>query len=113
MNIKSVWTKLSVWMVLPLMCSAPLLANADTSSNVSTNSDVSITLHGFIDTTAFWQSQDFIFGNGQNAEFPVPNTGNNHNLSGISVQNTRAWLDIKGPALSNGWSVAGHLEGDF
>jgi len=113
MNIKSLWTKLSVWMVLPLMCSAPLLANADTSSNVSTNSDVSITLHGFIDTTAFWQSQDFIFGNGQNAEFPVPNTGNNHNLSGISVQNTRAWLDIKGPALSNGWSVAGHLEGDF
>ena len=83
------------------------------TSNVSTDSSVSMTLHGFIDTSFFWQSQDFIFGNGQNAEFPVPNTGNNHNLSGISVQNTRAWLDIKGPALSNGWSVAGHLEGDF
>ncbi len=113
MNINNLWTRLSVWMVLSLMCSVPLLANADTSSTGSTDSSVTMTLHGFIDSSFFWQSQDFIFGNGQNAEFPVPNTGSNHNLSGISVQNTRAWLDIKGPALSNGWSVAGHLEGDF
>lgn len=113
MNINNLWTRLSVWMVLSLMCSVPLLANAGTSSTVSTDSSVTMTLHGFIDSSFFWQSQDFIFGNGQNAEFPVPNTGSNHNLSGVGVQNTRAWLDIKGPALSNGWSVAGHLEGDF
>ncbi|MDE2236208.1 MAG: hypothetical protein KGK44_11780, partial [Gammaproteobacteria bacterium] len=85
---------------------------ADTTSNVSSSSDVSITLHGFISTSGFWQNQDFIFGNGQNAEFPEPNTGNNHNLSGISVQNTRAWLDISGPN-SGDWTVGGHIEGDF
>jgi hypothetical protein len=86
---------------------------ADTTSNVSSSSDVSITLHGFINTSGFWQSQDFTFGNGQSAEFPVPNaTDNNHNLSGITVQNTRAWLDIKGPNTGD-WSVGGHIEGDF
>ncbi len=84
---------------------------ADT--NVKTGSDVSITLHGFINTSGFFQDQDFIFGNGQNAEFPVPNaSGNNHNLSGFSVQNTRAWLDIVGPSTGD-WSTGGRLEGDF
>ncbi|MGH8397202.1 MAG: hypothetical protein ACRETA_03005 [Gammaproteobacteria bacterium] len=84
------------------------------TTNVSTSSDVSITLHGFIDTSGFWQNQDFSFGNGQDAEFPVPNaTGNNHDLSGASIQNTRLWLDIKGPALSSDWSVSGHIESDF
>ncbi len=88
--------------------SAAVFAADPPSSNAPT-----ITFHGFIDTSLFWQSQDFTFGNGQNAEFPVPNTGSNHNLSGIGVQNTRAWIDIKGATLSDGWSISGHLEGDF
>ncbi len=83
------------------------------TSNVSSNSDISITLHGFIDTSFFWQDQNFVFGNGQDAEFPVPNTGNNQNLSGASIQNTRLWIDIKGPALSSDWTVGGHIEGDL
>jgi predicted porin len=82
-------------------------------SNISTAPALTIALHGFIDTSFFLQSQDFTFGNGQNAEFPVPNTGSNHTLSGLDVRNTRAWIDIEGAPLSNGWGIGGHLEGDF
>lgn len=83
------------------------------SSGGSTNSDPSFSFHGFISTSFFWQNQDFVFGNGQNAEWPEPNTGSNHNLSGFDVRNTRAWIDFAGVNLSDGWSVSGHLEGDF
>lgn len=84
------------------------------TSNVSSDSDISIMLHGFIDTSFFWQDQNFTFGNGQSAEFPVPNTsGSNNNLSGAGIQNTRLWIDIKGPALSSDWTVGGHIEGDL
>jgi len=83
------------------------------SSASSTNSDPSFSFHGFISTSFFWQNQDFAFGNGQNAEWPEPNTGSNHDLSGFDVRNTRAWIDFTGVNLSDGWTISGHLEGDF
>ncbi|MGH8305296.1 MAG: hypothetical protein ACRETG_06755, partial [Steroidobacteraceae bacterium] len=97
-----------------LLFSTTLPATAEpVSSNVGTGPGLSITLHGFLDASVFWQDQDMTFGNGQNGEFPLPNTRRNHDLSGFDVRNTRAWLDIKGATLSNGWAVGGHLEGDF
>ncbi len=87
-------------------------AFADTSGSTA-SSGPTISFHGFFSTSFFWQNQDFAFGNGQNAEWPEPNTGSNHNLSGFDVRNTRAWIDFSGVKLSDGWAVSGHLEGDF
>ena len=114
MNMNNLWARLSCWAALSLLCTAPLLAYADTSTNISTAPGVQISLHGFIDTGFFWQDQNFVFGNGQNAEWPVANTtGSKNNLSGFDIRNTRAWLDFTGPATDNGWKVSAHLEGDF
>ena len=79
----------------------------------NTSSGPTISFHGFLSTSFFWQNQDFTFTNGQAAEWPETNTGSHHNLSGFDVRNTRAWLDVTGVSLSNGWTVSGHLEGDF
>ena len=55
---------------------------------------VSVALHGFIDATAFSQSKSFTYGNGQNAEYPIP--GTTGRLSGVDIRNTRFWLDLTG-----------------
>ncbi|TAM63822.1 MAG: hypothetical protein EPN49_01555 [Rhodanobacter sp.] len=72
---------------------------------------VSVSLNGFVSATAFSQSKSFVFGNGQNAEFPVP--GSKGRLSGFDVRNTRFWLDFKGSKFTDNWSGSGHLEMDF
>lgn len=88
-----------------------LLAAMSLPSRVRADTQESVTLHGFISASAFWQDQDFFFGNGQNAEFPVPATQANE-LSGTDVRNTRLWIDVAAPC-AGAWSVSGHLEGDF
>jgi hypothetical protein len=90
-------------------------ADTNVSSNVSTSSDISITLHGFVDSTFFWQDQNFNFGNGQNAEWTVPAAGGAHNnLSGGDLRNTRLWIDIAGGKLGDSdWTAGAHVEGDF
>ncbi|WP_284330950.1 hypothetical protein [Dyella flagellata] len=72
---------------------------------------VSVALHGFIDATAFSQSRNFTFGNGQNAEYPIP--GAPGRLSGVDVRNTRFWLDFSGAKVAGDWTGGGRLELDF
>ena len=72
---------------------------------------VSVALHGFISATAFDQSKSFTYGNGQNAEYPVP--GSNGSLSGVDVRNTRFWLDFSGAKFAGDWSGGGRIEMDF
>jgi primosomal replication protein N len=72
---------------------------------------VAVTLHGFIDATAFSQNKSFTFGNGQNAEYPIP--GSRGTLSGVDVRNTRFWLDFSGAKVAGDWVGGGHLEMDF
>ncbi|MDE2148568.1 MAG: hypothetical protein KGJ55_01790 [Gammaproteobacteria bacterium] len=72
-------------------------------------------LHGFVSASYFYQDQNFFFGNGQNGEFPNPpaSPGQNNGLSGGDVRNSRAWLEIAGPTMGNGWHGGAHLEFDF
>lgn len=72
---------------------------------------LSVALHGFIDATAFSQSKTFTYGNGQNAEYPVP--GSNGRLSGVDIRNTRFWLDFTGAKIAGDWTGGAHLEMDF
>jgi hypothetical protein len=81
---------------LPLFSSAP---------------GVSVALHGFISASAFNQSKNFTYGNGQNAEYPVP--GSNGSLSGVDVRNTRFWLDFSGAKFAGDWIGGGRIEMDF
>ncbi len=72
---------------------------------------VSVALHGFISATAFGQDRSFLFGNGQNAEFPEP--GSSGSLSGVDVRNTRFWLDFRGATFAGDWNGGGRIEMDF
>ncbi|MGH8157969.1 MAG: hypothetical protein ACREPQ_07605 [Rhodanobacter sp.] len=72
---------------------------------------VSVALHGFINATAFGQNKSFTYGNGQNAEYPVP--GSSGSLSGFDVRNTRFWLDFSGAKLAGDWIGGGRIEMDF
>lgn len=71
----------------------------------------SVALHGFISATAFGQSKSFVYGNGQNAEYPV--AGSKGSLSGVDVRNTRFWLDFSGAKLTGDWIGGGRIEMDF
>lgn len=74
-----------------------------------------VSFHGFVDATFFWQDQNFLFGNGQNAEYVVPSaSGTSNDLTGGDVRNTRFWVDVDAGKLpSSDWTAAGHLEADF
>ncbi len=72
---------------------------------------ISVALHGFIDATAFSQNRSFTFGNGQNAEYPVP--GSSGSFSGVDVRNTRFWLDFSGAKFAGDWVGGGRIEMDF
>jgi type II secretory pathway pseudopilin PulG len=72
---------------------------------------VSVALHGFVSATAFSQNKTFAFGNGQNAEWPVP--GSKGSLSGVDVRNTRFWLDFSGAKFAGDWVGGGRIEMDF
>ena len=72
---------------------------------------VSVSLNGFVDASAFSQSKSFIYGNGQNAEYPV--AGSAGRLSGADVRATRFWLDFAGSKVGGDWGGGGHIEMDF
>ncbi|KJV36487.1 carbohydrate porin [Luteibacter yeojuensis] len=76
---------------------------------------VSVALHGFINASAFTQSKGYQYGNGANAEYPIPgNAGHvNDSLSGVDVRNTRFWLDFSGAKISENWAGSGRIEMDF
>jgi len=72
---------------------------------------VSVALHGFVSASAFSQNKSFTFGNGTNAEFPVP--GSRGSLSGMDVRNSRFWLDFSGAKFAGDWVGGGRIEMDF
>ena len=72
---------------------------------------MTVALHGWLSASAFSQSKNMNLGNGQNAEYPIPN--NRGSLSGVDVRNTRFWLDFTGAKLAGDWIGAGRLEMDF
>jgi porin-like protein len=90
---------------------APAPPAKETPPVFSTAPGISVALHGFISATAFDQSKSFTFGNGQNAEFPVP--GSSGNLSGVDIRNTRFWLDFTGARFNEDWAGGGRIEMDF
>ncbi len=90
---------------------APTVAAAPEKPAFSTGPGLSMQLHGFVSATAFGQSKPMTFGNGQNAEFPVP--GSRGSLSGVDVRNTRFWMDFSGAKFAGDWTGGGRLEMDF
>ncbi|MDR6937484.1 hypothetical protein [Luteibacter sp. 3190] len=76
---------------------------------------VSVALHGFINANAFTQSKGYTYGNGANAEYPIPGQGGrvNDSLSGVDVRNTRFWLDFTGAKFTEAWAGSGRIEMDF
>ena len=72
---------------------------------------LSVAMHGFISASAFSQNRSFTFGNGQNAELPVP--GSSGSLSGVDVRNTRFWFDFTGAKFAGDWTGGGRIEADF
>jgi hypothetical protein len=72
---------------------------------------LSVAFNGFIDATAFSQDRSYTYGNGQNAEFPIP--GSHGTLSGVDVRNTRFWFDLTNAKVAGNWTGGAHLEMDF
>lgn len=87
------------------------VAEAPSTPAFTTGKGLSMALHGFISATAFTQNKSFTFGNGQNAEFPVP--GSTGSMSGVDVRNTRFALDFSGAQFAGGWTGGGSIEMDF
>jgi len=72
-----------------------------------------IFIKGFISATLFSQDQNFAFGNGQNAEFPVGEEfTENKWFAGGDVRNTRLDIGANGPDLKK-WTSGGLVEVDF
>jgi hypothetical protein len=73
-----------------------------------------LTVKGFISATWFAQDQNFSFGNGQNAQWPVaPAATTNKWFNGGDVRNTRLTLVFNGPESADGWKMGALLEADF
>ena len=85
--------------------------SAESKPVFTTAPGVSVALHGFVSASAFSQNKSFTFGNGTNAEFPVP--GSRGSLSGMDVRNSRFWLDFSGAKFAGDWVGGGRIEMDF
>lgn len=75
-----------------------------------------LTIRGFLSASVFAQDQNFSFGNGQNAEWPIPPEFTRDKwFSGGDVRNTRLTLAFNGPKVSktSDWKLGGALEMDF
>lgn len=73
----------------------------------------SIFIKGFISSSFYMQDQTFVFGNGQDAEFPAPpEFEHNRWFTGGDIRNTRLDIGFKGPQLQS-WTVGGLIETDF
>jgi len=95
------------------MAALLVLTGIASAQNVQTNGE-GLTIHGFVDATAFLQNQNFTFGNGQNAEFPVPpETSTDRWFLDGDVRNTRLTFGFNGPKLENDIKVGATVEADF
>ena len=106
--------KVSAKVVL-LSCALAVLVTAVASAQtVQVGPNASITFKGFISATSFAQDQNFSFGNGQNAEYPVvPETKVDRWFYGGDVRNTRLNMTLNGPTVFSDWKVGGAIEMDF
>jgi hypothetical protein len=91
-----------------------LIAAIASAQNVNTGAE-GLKITGFIDATAFLQNQNFTFGNGQNAEFPVPpETETDRWFLDGDVRNTRLTFAFGGPKLdSPNMKLNAVVEADF
>ena len=88
-----------------------LASAAASAQTVQMGKDMSLTFHGFISATGFAQDQNFAFGNGQNAEYPVPGeTRTDRWFGGGDVRNTRLTMVFEGPKVVADWKVGATLE---
>ncbi len=71
-----------------------------------------IFIKGFVSATFFAQDANFVFGNGQNAEFPKAEYDKNEWFTGGDVRNTRLDIGFNGPMLAK-WNSGGLVEVDF
>ena len=103
----------SVTSAVAILC---LLAGSATAfaENVQTAGDAKLTIRGFISFSFFAQNQNFAFGNGQNAEFPVPPEFETDEwfLDG-DVRNSRLTLAFVGPEVDEDLEFAAVVEMDF
>jgi hypothetical protein len=100
----------SVVAALLLIVAATMSAQA----TVSLGGAGTLTLKGFVSFTAFAQDQNFQFGNGQNAEFPVPpNCEVDCWFGGGDIRNTRLTLVFDGPKIGGDWKAGATVEMDF
>lgn len=101
--------------VVFLLCALAVLATTVASAQtVQVGPNASITFKGFISATSFAQDQNFTFGNGQNAEYPVvPETKVDRWFYGGDVRNTRLNMTLNGPTVFADWKVGGAIEMDF
>jgi hypothetical protein len=84
------------------------------SFTTGTTPGVSLALHGFINVSGFKQDGNYQYGNGQNAEYPLPGaTGKANSITGVDVRNTRFWLDFTGAKFNENWTGSGRIEMDF
>ncbi|MGH9442968.1 MAG: hypothetical protein ACRD16_11930, partial [Thermoanaerobaculia bacterium] len=91
-----------------------LTATMATAQTVQVGPNANITFKGFISATFFAQDQNFSFGNGQNAEVPVPpETKTDRWFYGGDVRNTRLTMAFDGPKVAGDWKVNATLEMDF
>ncbi|QWT19522.1 hypothetical protein KPL74_17460 [Bacillus sp. NP157] len=87
---------------------------AKPSFTTGTTPGVSLALHGFINVSGFKQDGNYQYGNGQNAEYPLPGSaGKANSITGVDVRNTRFWLDFTGARFNENWTGSGRLEMDF
>ena len=87
---------------------------ASLAQNVKTGGEETLTIKGFIIASLFAQNQDFVFGNGQSAEFPAGSefTTDEWFLDG-DVRNTRLTMVFNGPEIEDHFKLGGVLELDF
>jgi hypothetical protein len=106
--------KASTRVVLLFCAFAVLTAAVASAQTVQVGAGSTITFKGFISATMFAQDQNFTFGNGQNAEFPVPpETSVDRWFYGGDVRNTRLTMAFDGPKVAGDWKVNATLEMDF
>jgi hypothetical protein len=93
---------------------AAMWARSAPAQTVQLGAGASLTFKGFISATAFAQDQNFTFGNGQNAEFPIPpETETDRWFGGGDVRNTRLTMVFNGPTVVGDFKVNGTVEMDF
>ena len=88
-------------------------AGVASAQNVTTGAE-GLSIKGFISGSLFLQNQNFTFGNGQNAEFPIPPQSKTDRwfLDG-DVRNTRLTLAFNGPKQENDTKIGATVEADF